>query len=666
MEDFSDFIETVLNEVSGKHAWDWIAKISQYNRLRGTQEYHEIVEKVIKELNKYGLDEVKLHKYSADGKSKTWEWVAAPAWEVRSGELWLTEPNKESLCRFNDTPMCIVGYSKSCNVTAELIDVGTGVSEDDYKDKDVKGKIVLMSAPKLMIPPQYAVKGALGVIVYPNPEKAAGYHDMTNYNRFATKLEILEKNTFGFSITHEKALYLKELLKKGPVKVEANIDARIFEGELEVISAAIHGTDNTQEEIILTAHLCHPAPGANDNASGSAGLIELVRALTTLIQKKLISPPKRTLRLLWIPEFEGMWPWAKENENKVRKALINLNLDMIGEHPIKIGEPFEICNAPYSTPSILNDVLRYFTEIIADHPKGLAINGTKIPMKYRLIPFAGGSDHQVFVDTAIGIPGIMLNHSDPLWHTSLDTIQNCDSTELKRIIGIALCIAYLFASLNGNDLFNFIPILEEGYYQRLGKTKKILMKLFNKIHTNGNSVNSNKKQISKEEKAMFGLAIIEASFHHERDVLEHLKTFEPYSSQELEYISAKHIELQEWTKNQKELWIKLCLDAGVDVTSISEPEVFNIKWSRSFLGLPNFAEIFPIALSKQFEEIKVPEPPELWFGDLHELMNLVGLSLNLKMVCAILSLEYQHFFFPSKVNSFLKFLERKDFVKKLK
>jgi len=663
MKELSDLVETVLTEVSGKYAWDWVAKISQYNRLRGTQDYHDVVEKVIKELSRYGLDEVKLHKYPADGKSKTWEWIAAPVWEVKSGELWLVEPNKEPLCRFNDTPMCILGYSKSCNISAELIDVGTGISEDDYKDKDVKGKIVLMSAPKLMVPPQYAVKGALGVIVYPSPEKAAGYVDMTNFNRFPTKQEILEKTTFGFSITHEKALHLKELLKKGPVKVEANINARIFEGELEVISAAIHGTDNTQEEIILTAHLCHPAAGANDNASGSAGLIELARTLTTLIHKKLISPPKRTLRFLWIPEFEGTWPWAKENEHKVKKALINVNLDMIGEHPIKIGEPFEICYAPYSTPSILNDIIRYFTEVIADHPKGLAINGTKIPMKYRLIPFAGGSDQQVFVDTAIGIPGIMLNHSDPLWHTSLDTIEYCDSTELKRIISIALCISYLFASITGKDLFKFIPILEEGYYLRLGKTKKILMKIFNQINTIESSVKSNKKQVSKEEKALFGLTIIEASFRHEKDVLENLKIFEPYSSQEQEYLSAKHIELQEWTKNQKELWAKLCIDTGVDVTSMSEPDVFNIKWSRSFLGLPNFVEIFPIALSKQFEEIKVPEPPELWFGDLHELMNLVGLSLNLKIVCAILTLEYQHVFFPSKVNSFLKFLERKNFVK---
>ncbi|MFX1558722.1 MAG: DUF4910 domain-containing protein, partial [Promethearchaeota archaeon] len=452
MKDFSDIIEIAMNEVSGKYAWDWIARISQFNRRIGSKDFHEIVKQIMNELEKYELDELQIHKYPADGKTKTWEYIGAPSWDVKSAELRLTKPKEELICRFQDIPMCVLGYSKSCNVSAELIDVGTGIREEDYEGKDVKGKIVLMSAPKLLVTAQYVEKGALGVIVYPTPEKAAGYRDMTVYNRFPIKADILEKNTFGFSITQEKALYLKDLLKKGPVFIEANINVDVFDENLEVISAAIYGSEKLEEEIILTAHLCHPAPGANDNASGSAGLIELVRALTSLIKKGILTRPIRTIRFLWVPEFDGTFPWAKENEIRVKNSIVNLNLDMIGEDPMKIGEPFEICHAPYSTPSILNDIIRYYTEIIADHPKGIEINGTKVCMKYRIIPFAGGSDHQVFVDTALGIPGIMLNHSDPLWHTSLDTIDNCDPTELKRVIGIAFCIAYFFATVN-NEMF---------------------------------------------------------------------------------------------------------------------------------------------------------------------------------------------------------------------
>lgn len=657
MQDLSNIVDVILDEISGKHAWDWIARISQYNRRIGSQDYHDIVKLIMNELRKYELDELELHKFPADGNTKTWEWTVSPSWEVKSAELQLIEPKKELICRFQDIPMCIIGYSKSCNVSAELIDIGAGNREEDYVGKDVKGKIVLMSAPKIIIPTLYVDKGALGVIVYPNPEKVSGYRDMTVYNRFASKPEILEKTTFGFSITYEKAIYLKGLLEKGPVFINANINSNLFKGELEVISAAIHGSDKPEEEIILSAHLCHPAPGANDNASGSAGLIELARTLMSLIKKGSLMKPKRTIRFLWIPEFDGTWPWVKQNKIKVKKSLINLNLDMIGEHPIKIGEPFEICYAPYSTPSILNDIIRYYTEIIADHPKGIEINGTKVRMKYRIIPFAGGSDHQVFVDTIIGIPGVMLNHSDPFWHTSLDTIDNCDSTELKRVIGIALSIGYFFGTLNKEIFYDLIPILERGFYERLGKTKALLMKIFNQIK------NDEKKEISKEEKYYLGVALLEASNHYEKEILETLSRFGPYNSKKLEILQSKQEELNRWTENQKILWTNLCQEIGINKNIQKEPEIFELKWARSFLGLPNLIDLLPIATSDQFEKIRPPEPPELWYGDLHEILNLIGLSYDLKMISGMLSIEYQHLFYPSELNMFMKFLESKGYIK---
>ncbi len=657
MKNLPKLIENVLNEVSGKNAWDWVSRISQYHRMRGSKDYHEIVDQVIKELKKYGLGEIKIHKYPADGKSKSWEWIAPLGWEINSGELWLVEPNKELLCKYRDIPMCVLVHSKSCDVTTELIDVGEGIQEKDYEGKDVNGKIVLMEAPKLMVPPFYITKGAIGIIIYPNPKRAAGYRGMTIYSRFPAKKEILEKTTFGFSITYEQAMYLKEFLKKGIVKIHAKIDAKLFEGDLEVISAAIHGTEIPQEEVILTAHICHPKAGANDNASGSAGLIELARSLTTLIKKNILPAPKRTLRFLWVPEFDGTWPWAKEHEKKVKNALFNLNLDMIGEHPMKIGEPCEVSLAPYSRASILNDILRYFTEKIADHPKGIAVNGTNVPMRYRILPFSGGSDQQVFADNAIAIPSMMFGHPDPLWHSSLDTIENVDSTEMQRVIGIALCTSYVFTTLDGKSLYSIWPILEENFYQRLGNVKKNLLNFYNSIST--------KNKILKEETAILGEALIDAAIYYEKNILESLKRYDTSNFLENEFVKLKHEELNDWHHNQKTLWINLCKQAGIDIIAIEEPSFLRDKWSLIVKGLKSLVDLLPIVTSIQYNNIKVPEPPDLWFGDLHEIFNLVGLSLNLKMICAILTLEFQHFFYPSEVQKFLKLLERKGFIKKV-
>lgn len=98
MQNLLKFIDDVLNEVSGKYALDWVARISLYNRMVGSQDFHEIVKRVINELKTYGLDEVNLHTYPADGKTKTWEWIVTQSWDIKSGELWILDPKKELLC----------------------------------------------------------------------------------------------------------------------------------------------------------------------------------------------------------------------------------------------------------------------------------------------------------------------------------------------------------------------------------------------------------------------------------------------------------------------------------------------------------------------------------------------------------------------------------------
>ncbi len=658
MKDISKFIDEVLSEVSGKFAFDWVSKISQYNRVVGSQAYHEIVEKVMKELESFGLDEIKLHKYPADGRTKTWDWIVTQSWEIKSGELRLIKPKKEILCRFQDIPMCIVGRSKGCDVTAELINVGKGATEEDFEGLDVEGKIVLMEAPKIIIPPLYAEKGALGVIVYPGPERAAGNKGMIIYNRFPAIAEDLKKTTFGLSIPFEQGLYLKQLLKKGPVKLYAKIEAKVYEGKLEVISAAIRGTEKPNEEIILTAHICHPAAGVNDNASGSAGLLELARSLTTLIKKNILEPPKRTIRFLWVPEFHGTFPWVKEHEYIVKNALFNINLDMIGEHPLKVGNPCNICLGPYSRPSVLNDVIQYFTKIIADHPKGVAINGTQMQMRYRIVPYSGGSDHGVFVAQPISIPGIMIGHEDPFWHSSLDTIEKCDSTELKRVIAIALCTSYIFSIQNKDTLMSLWPILEGNFYQRLGKAKEILLSLYNKL-------DQEITMVSKEEINILGITLINSFVNYEKLLLDSLKQHDLLSPIVKELFSERVKELEELRRNLLLYWNKLCKYVSIDINLIEEPDNFKQKWVLNFVGRRNLKYYIPILLTGAYEKFKVPEPPDVWGGDVQELLNFIGLSLNLKEISAILTLEFQHIFYPSKVQDFAKILEENGDISKI-
>ncbi len=71
--------------------------------------------------------------------------------------------------------------------------------------------------------------------------------------------------------------------------------------------------------------------GANDNKSGSAGILEVARILHTLIDEGRIPRPKRTIRFLWGPEFSGTGPWVESNKDLMEKTLANINMDMVGE-----------------------------------------------------------------------------------------------------------------------------------------------------------------------------------------------------------------------------------------------------------------------------------------------------------------------------------------------
>jgi len=289
MKKLAKLIDHVLTEVSGKRAWDWVCRMTQYHRTKGSHAYHEIAEKVIADLKQHGFEQVELLKYPADGETKSWNWVHPFSWDVKSGDLWIIEPKKEVVCRFDEIPMCLIGFSQKCDVTTEIVDVGSGQKDEEYEGKDVTGKIVLMSGSFFEASMKFVEKGAVGAIIYPSIEQATGYRGMVLFNRFFPNKENIKKIPFGFSISFEQADYLKGLLEKGPVKVHAKIDAKIYAGNFEVISTTIPGTEFIDQEIIVIAHLCHPAAGANDNASGAAGLLETAKSTLSLIKNHYVN-----------------------------------------------------------------------------------------------------------------------------------------------------------------------------------------------------------------------------------------------------------------------------------------------------------------------------------------------------------------------------------------
>jgi hypothetical protein len=113
---------------------------------------------------------------------------------------------------------------------------------------------------------------------------------------------------------------------------------------------------------------------------------------------------------------------------------------MIGEDYAKCRSYLAVTSPPFSQPSYLADVMATMIEW-ADSHDFFSPRGTHTYLNYRTPGHWGGSDHIIYSDATIGIPTLMLVHADVFHHSSYDTPDKCDPTELRRVTAIAVMTA---------------------------------------------------------------------------------------------------------------------------------------------------------------------------------------------------------------------------------
>ncbi|MFB0565425.1 MAG: DUF4910 domain-containing protein [Candidatus Aminicenantaceae bacterium] len=495
-----EFLDAIQNEVSGERAWDMVSKISRFHRIRGGGEgsdYNRCIDFLVQELKKIGLKEIKVKRYRADGFKKYFLWTSLVGWRVKEAELWLMKPHRELIARFSNQAVSLMPYSQGTEeVETEVVYVGKGKSASNYKDKDVKGKIVFATGGEGTEVHRQAVinRGALGVVVGPSDrEDRLQYPDLIEVYRLSPKGEEREKTGFGFAISRRQEKQLLSLFETGKkVVMKAKVEAELFDGEMPVLEARIKGSEYPSQEIIIMGHLDHYKPGANDNASGSAGMVEMARNILSLVDKKEIPPPKRTIRFLWLPEIHGAAAYLSEHLDLKDKGIAGLNLDMIGENYFLCQSSFNIIQSPYSVPGYINDVLINLIGWI-DESEFYSPRGSRLPFNFRTTSFRGGSDHVMFNDSFFSIPSPMLGHGDVFHHTNLDTPDKCDPTEMKRIISLALGAALLIASAEDDDA---VKIASAVYTQAQLRMAERTRKSLQLLHHYAKS--SNKRKILAE------------------------------------------------------------------------------------------------------------------------------------------------------------------------
>jgi len=494
----SEQIMAIIDAASGERALNHIRRLTLLHRWFVSEGYHQAAQYIIEKAREIGLRDVTLHRFPADGKILYSTCRSLPRWTVRSARLSLVSPLKKRLASWEENPITLASNSRSANITAPLVDVGEGTQASDYDGKDVQGKLVLASSPqgkgRIDLVHRLAVleRGAEGVVSY------RSYHlddfpDLVTWDHINTLEFNGRPSTFGFCLSKRMGWELKRLLRAGEnVTLHAEVDAEISDGHFEVVSAVIPGTDLADQEIWFIAHLDHCQPSANDNASGSAAILETAQTLLELCQKNVLPKPRMTLRFLWVPEIWGTYAFIAKYPEETKKAIAVINLDMVGEHQKRCRSVFRVTRTPDSTPSFLNDLLDVHLKfLLAHNPEpGKELGdayavvspwGSHDDWNAELIPYSGGSDHFVFMGGVIRVPATMFGSwPDDFYHSSEDTPDKCDPTQLRRVVVLSAMTASSLMSLDsrsGLDLLDLVLMgakgrLEESFGKSFGLLRK--------------------------------------------------------------------------------------------------------------------------------------------------------------------------------------------------
>jgi hypothetical protein len=274
-----------------------------------------------------------------------------------------------------------------------------------------------------------------------------------------------------------------------PVRARAVMET--FPNRFETVYAWIPGTEPDEPGVVFTAHLFegYTKRGANDNMGGPTIQLEIVRALHDLIGSGELPRPRRTMHFIWPNEISGTYEFLRRDPELLEKLSININMDMVSEGLRKANSWFTMSETPAHLASyydglahsILNYVWRTNDIVYLPGPRGRpggqyfpdpmwAKNGSRDAFRFFIHEATGGSDHIVFNNASVGVPGIeFFTWPDQWYHADTDTPDKGDPTEMKRVAFIGASTAWASANLTDEMLPDLLDVVSDFGFRRFAE-----------------------------------------------------------------------------------------------------------------------------------------------------------------------------------------------------
>ena len=229
------------------------------------------------------------------------------------------------------------------------------------------------------------------------------------------------------------------MLEQGDeIILNLKIDARYYPGELPLATFVLKGRE-PDHEVLIIGH--GQEQGANDNASGSAVIMESLRALNSLIASGRLPRPKRSIRGLITNECYGTYGFAEAHPEIIKRTIAALNVDSVGQKQAKCRALLHVHLNPHANIHYSDTLLIHLLETVlkkADPYFAFKVSG------FALI------DNGIS-DPSYGVPSVAAGTPELHWHTTADTMENVDAAVLKNVT--IVCAAFLYGIADGGEDF---------------------------------------------------------------------------------------------------------------------------------------------------------------------------------------------------------------------
>ncbi len=477
-----DIKNLIKQEISGDAAYEHIRHNSQFHRPQGGADgLMEVARYYEQKAKEYGLEDVQLIIQ---------DYNIVP-WNAREAELWITGDRPERIASYLQTPLHLADYSAPADVETELVYAGEAASAADFEGLNVEGKIVLgYGNLTAMIREAVWNRGAEGVVWFRNPMQpftglggvAVNYADQVPWTRIPTQSPDGGHPGFAFVLTMAQGIELRDRLVNSSeqVTVHAYVDSDYDSKEGEepwqvMVEAYIRGTNpDKRQDIVLTGHMQEEKFSANDDASGTANILEIGRALKKLIDSGKLERPERNIRFWWLTEFSSQRQYFSDYPEAHHEMWVNINQDMVGaDQSQDVLRTQNVTRLPATRFHFFNDVteavIDYMVATNTSHLSQLQAGSQNLYTKPHLsrlgsrhrynaemIWFHGNTDHVPFNEAPIGVPGISFtNFPDNYIHTSDDDLWNIDRTQLGRNAAAGALIAWIMATASSDRAPDF-------------------------------------------------------------------------------------------------------------------------------------------------------------------------------------------------------------------